>query len=880
MKIHIISHTHWDREWYKPFSYFNVKLSYFFDELFEVMENNDYKYFMLDGQMVLVEDYLHLHPEKKQKLIDLVKKGRLIIGPWYSQTDEKIPDGESLIRNLLIGTNMAKEFGNYMNVGYLPDSFGQSSQLPHILTSCNIHYACVMRGVPTHKLNKTEFLWEGLNKDRIVTIALTKGYSNGMFLPKTQDKIALRIDKAVKELMLIGNKKHALVMNGVDHQFPQLQISDFIKNHNNDENKYIHSTLENYAYEIDIEDLDVIKGEMIYPITNRVHTSMASTRMRQKKLNRKMERLLENTVEPLSVLAWANNAIYPYELINDAWKKLLKNQIHDSISGCCVDEVHRDIDGIYRNIESTCVTLKNQYSRAIAYKISDKDLILVVFNDSMIKGKQIVKATVFCDSDHFILKDSSDKEVEYTVENKEKIDAANLSIWTLYLDTPCLINKFNISFEVNFEFNYGYIIYHIIESKKPKKINKAIEVKSNIMENDFSVITINQNGTFDLFDKTTKKTFENLNMIEDLADTGDTYNFCPLKGDKPINNLSVDNSIISIKKYLNKTVAKISYNLYIPKQLSKDNLSRSKDKIKQEIHTKIILYNSIKRIDIETKINNLALDHRMRVIFPTGIESQYSFAETQFGTIKRNNTPEGFKTWKENHWAEQPLPIYSQQKFVDICNDLYGFAVMNKGLTEYEIYNVKNDSQIAITLFRGVGYLGKENLEVRPGRPSGMHIPTPNAEELGEIISEYSIIVHEGNVDEANIAKIATVYNNQATVAQNRIKLTAIEDKYSEMLKLFDIERIQDRITKKLNTLKGINYELFSIDSENLIVSALKKAEIEDAIILRIYNPKAKNEQPTKIKFNLDIQKVYDCDFLENNIKGYSAKTYKLYINA
>ena len=177
MKIHIVSHTHWDREWYKTFNYFNIKLSYLFDSLFEILESNkDYKHFMLDGQMVMVEDYLLMRPDYKDKLKKYIKDKRIIIGPWYSQPDEFAPDSESLIRNLLIGINMAKEYGDYMKVGYLPDSFGHSSQLPHILRGFGIHSACIMRGVPTHKLNRPEFNWQSLNDEQVITVALPKGY--------------------------------------------------------------------------------------------------------------------------------------------------------------------------------------------------------------------------------------------------------------------------------------------------------------------------------------------------------------------------------------------------------------------------------------------------------------------------------------------------------------------------------------------------------------------------------------------------------------------------------------------------------------------------------------------------------------------------------
>lgn len=892
MKIHIVSHTHWDREWYRSFSYFDTRLSYFFDKLFKTIEDEDYKNFLLDGQMVMVEDYLQLHPQNKNKIIELVKSGKLIIGPWYSQPDEFAPDGESLIRNLLIGINMAKNLGDCMLVGYLPDSFGHNGQIPQILKGFNIHSAVVMRGVPVNKLNKNEFIWQGINKDQVLAVSLTKGYSNGMFLPKDIQGMSYRIQKATEDLVKTGSSDYILILNGVDHQFPQPQITDFIKNVQDKNNTYVHSTLESYINDISKSksELQTIAGELISPVTNRVHTSIASTRMYQKTKNRHIETLLEKKVEPIVTLAWLYGAKYPIELINKSWKLLLKNQIHDSICGCCTDEVHEDIDHRFSEIESTCNTLLKVHSRAIASQVSGKGLSLLVFNDSMIKTKQIVYATIYVENDTFTLFDEQQREVDYVIENKEIIDAASLSIWTLYLGTKCMMNKVEISFEVDFDFDYGYKMYNIKEETKLYRGIEYKEINTNILENKFSKIIINENGTFDLFDKETSHQFKQLNRIEDCGDAGDTYNYSPVEKDTIINSNSVTKSEYVVKQSLNKTIAIISYDLYLPFKLSEDEKTRIDNLIKQKIEIKIILYNNIKRIDVQTTINNDVLDHRLRVVFPTGLKSDFSSAEIQFGTIKRPNTISESENWIENKLAEKPLPIYSHQKFVDVSDDNMGLSIMNRGLTEYEIYENKT-SDIALTLLRGVGFLGKPDLLIRPGRASGMPIATPKAQCLGKTISEYSILVHKGTVDDAKIANYAAAYNANSTVVQNRLKHSLIEKNLKQFFDIYDIESLQENITEKIqNYQKGSN-EFIKIDSESLIISAIKKAEKEDALIIRIYNSIGSISRPAEIKINVDINKVFECDLLENStnkiqsrhdifmtnkINGYSIQSYKI----
>lgn len=895
MKIHLVSHTHWDREWYRPFQYFKIKLSYFFDKLFDILEKDDnYAHFMLDGQMVMIEDYLNLEPQNKQKIKKYVEQGKLTIGPWYSQPDEFAPCGESLVRNLLVGTNMAGEYGEWMRVGYLPDSFGQSCQMPQILSGCGIKSACIMRGVPAHKLQRTEFVWIGLNGDEVYTVALPKGYSNGMFLPKENAAIDIRLKKIVDDIKKIGNKNNILILNGVDHQFPQPQISEYIKSKSKDTIKIVHSTLEDYIKDAskDKENLIKIQGELISPVTNRVHTSIASSRMHQKTKNRQMETMLTNRIEPICTLSYLMSAKYPQAIINSAWKEMFKNQAHDSICGCCTDEVHREIDQRFTDVENMGLTLSKMHSRAIAALVSDNKLALIVFNDSMIKGRQIVDAEVYTDNDVFALIDKDNNEIDYTVNSIEMIDAASLSIWSLYMETPCMVNKFNISFVMNFDFNYGYKKLTILEGQKPRKGTGYRRIEERKLENQFSVVIINPEGTFNLLDKQSGREYFNLNTIEDCADAGDTYNYSPVEKDRVITNIGVMDCDIEVVKHSNKSVASVSYVLNIPEELSSDGKSRSDIAIPLKIETKITVYDAIKRIDIVTKIVNKARDHRIRALFPTGIVSNFSYAETQYGTIKRSNIIEDAQIWKDQKWAEKPLPIYSNHKFVDVNDGNSGFAVLNRGLTEYEIYNT-DSSCIAMTLLRSVGYMGKPDLAVRPGRPSGVEMETPDAQCLGEHIFEYSIFTHNSGVDEGKVAKHAAMYNATATTVQNEIRLTALQQKFGSMISLFDLERLQHCPQEKIELKDKSDYKLIDINDDRLIISALKKAENEEAIVIRVYNCTEKPVNSAVISINAEVKKAYECDLIENNVSemtfinnnfetneipGYTAKTYKLIV--
>ncbi len=196
--------------------------------------------------------------------------------------------------------------------------------------------------------------------------------------------------------------------------------------------------------------------------------------------------------------------------------------------------------------------------------------------------------------------------------------------------------------------------------------------------------------------------------------------------------------------------ATIRMTLDVPLRLANEDKERSAETIALPIVTRMTVYAGSKRVDFVTEVENEAEDHRLRVLFPAGFKTEHSYAESQFGTAKRPNVIDT-TDWQKKKWPEKPLPIYAQQRFVALNNGEHGLAVLNRGLPEYEIYDGES-STIAVTLFRGVGMLGKSDLLIRPGRPSGMLSPTPDAQCKGLRRAEYALLPHEGGLDAENVA--------------------------------------------------------------------------------------------------------------------------------
>ena len=184
-QVHIVPHMHWDREWYFSAEESKLLLLNNMEEILEMLENNeDYPYYVLDGQTAVLEDYLALKPKNLSRIVNLVKKGKLIIGPWYTQTDEMVVGGESIVRNLLYGHKDSQTFGEPMNIGYLPDSFGQSGQMPMILNGFGITRSIFWRGTSERMgSNKTEFYWTSDDGSKVLTQLLPLGYAIGKYLP-------------------------------------------------------------------------------------------------------------------------------------------------------------------------------------------------------------------------------------------------------------------------------------------------------------------------------------------------------------------------------------------------------------------------------------------------------------------------------------------------------------------------------------------------------------------------------------------------------------------------------------------------------------------------------------------------------------------------
>ncbi|MFX0100981.1 MAG: glycoside hydrolase family 38 C-terminal domain-containing protein [Candidatus Hodarchaeota archaeon] len=366
--IIIVPHTHWDREWYLPFQEFRFKLVKLINELLDIYKKQDFR-FMLDGQTIVLEDYLEIHPEKRDELVQRIREGKLAAGPWYLLPDEWLVGQESLIRNLEVSLDLSRELDiPLMPVGHLPDQFGHTRAIPQILSDLtSLKAAVVYRGVGSD-VNSVPFTWKSDKSasNSILGIYLPGGYGNASMLPEEFDVFSDRVSELMKDLDPFSPVPVYLFMNGSDHLFPQPFLQEFTKKISNDKINVSLGFLSDFVDVVNEEvkksghELTEYAGEFRSSERAPLLPDTYSSRMWIKIWNQVVEDLLVNQAEPLCAYAWHHfKHPYPTGLLRTAWKWHLKNQPHDSICGCSVDQVHEEMKARYSWAETIAKTVVN-----------------------------------------------------------------------------------------------------------------------------------------------------------------------------------------------------------------------------------------------------------------------------------------------------------------------------------------------------------------------------------------------------------------------------------------------------------------------------------------------------------------------------------------
>ncbi|MBC1647374.1 alpha-mannosidase [Listeria welshimeri] len=777
-KAHIISHSHWDREWFLPLESLRFRLVTLMDEVEALLDKeNGFNHFHMDGQMIMLEDYLAVKPAKKEKMKQLVSEGKLRIGPWYMLQDAFLTSGEANIRNLQYGLEMAEEFGQVEKIGYFPDTFGLYGQVPQLMRQAGFDTVVFGRGVnPTGFNNQvfdsafaskySEMFWESPDGSKVLGILLANWYSNGNEIPVDKEEAKDFWDKKLADVERFASTDDWLFMNGCDHQPVQIDLAEALEVARElyPDVDFIHSHFEKYQDAVKAglnpEKLQTVHGELTSQQSDGWSTlaNTASSRIYLKQANAKIERLLERLAEPLSVMATEAGVSYPHEYLAFAWKLLMENQIHDSITGCSLDEVHREMEARFEKVEQTTMAIIQNAAQKITEQIATNDagIPITVFHAGGMEATRTVELELETDAIHF-----SDMHFELIPDELAKLPEQSFRLETKDgKEIPVIVESLGTRFNYNLperkfrdsyfarKYKLTFVVenlpavgYETIYAYPVHLEDNNTEITQDFqLENRYLKVEVAPNGTYTILDKQTAVEIAGVGAYEDAGDIGNEYMFKETGDNLRLNTLDSTPFIRVLREdELGKTI-EIKHEIEIPVSASKafaeekrrlvwhpDRKSdRSENHTTFRITTELTLNKQDKQLNIRINFVNSVDDHRLRVILPTGKQTETHQAGSVFEVVTRAN-----KQVKE--WTN-PAKDNRKQGFVASGN----MVVASLGLPEYEV-SEQGDS-IELTLLRAVSEIGDWG-----------DFPAYEAECHREITAEFHLIL----TDEPDVANTA-----------------------------------------------------------------------------------------------------------------------------
>lgn len=739
--FHLIPHTHWDREWYLPRAAFQARLVAAVDELIERLQGDSaYRSFLLDGQTVLVEDYLRARPERETDVRALVKTGRLQVGPWYVLPDEQIPSGEGLIRNLLLGAADAERLGGRLDVLYSPDAFGHPAVAPTLAREFGIRYGVVWRGLGGETGQERDlYRWTGLDRKEVLLWHLPPaGYEIGAALPADGERLFTAWAPVRRALVQRAAGKHIAVFVGADHHAPHPDVP----------------RLRDLLAELDpqsafrVSRLDeffqtAAEGAKPTPLTGELRWSyryawtlqgVHGTRAPLKRRYSAAELTLARMAEPLAALArrWGGRDRRP--VLELAWRALVRCQFHDAIAGCTSDVVARAVEERLAGVEA----LGAELVRGSVHDLvrHDPDIAreraaaaaptLVVWNAAARprRGVMIADITLFrrdvpvgppAPGHRAPREGDGYRPFELVTADGRAVAVQVLDrrIGTERLDAPRHypdqdeVDEVRIAFRAPTVPGLGVTrLGFAPPGGRTEPSGEGAVVRGRSLVNHWIDVALESTGALALRDRRSGQRFADLLRIEDGGDAGDTYTYCPPAGDR----LLRAGGPINVRRLAGgPLVAALEARFDIGRRVG--------------VRLIVMLHADSPVVRCIFDIDNQSGWHRLRARIPTGLAGASGVAGVAFGAVVR--TP--VVADPAEYPLETPVRTAPAQRFVAATSGSRGLAVFAPGFFEYE-WTRRGD--LVLTLLRAVGELSRGDLPTRPGH-AAWPTHTPLAQSPG-----------------------------------------------------------------------------------------------------------------------------------------------------
>jgi len=790
--VYIVPHTHWDREWYEPFQVFRAQLVDLWDELLALTEQDPDFHFLMDGQTVVVDDYLAIRPQARGRVERSIRSGQIQVGPWYTLPDEFLVSGELLVRNLLRGIADGDRYGGSTRVGYLPDSFGHTAQMPQIYSQLGFRHAVVWRGVPS-AIDRVAFEWEAPDGSRILTAYLGRSYSDGVDLPLDGPSLAARLRAAARAIAPFKPAPSLLLMNGNDHVLPQARLTAAVRSARDLLGWDVRlSRLDSYLETLPENGWPRWEGELRASSRANVLMGTLSVRIPDKQAFFLAGLGLERRAEPMSALSGFDAA----GLLGEAWTLMLQNAAHDTACGSGIDAVASEarlrseaaaqvVDEVVRRSAARLRILApsgpaSAGGEAIAVwnpsPFERDDLVELLLpalppggqdlgtlqaqrqpGPQRFPAEEISRLLSFLDERRIggrpvrALRFSRDgSTVRLILEGDplgtpQDLEEARGTVERLAAEPGVEVFELSVSESERHRVLVqpaplpGCGLGRIVPaSGRPVPGEAAVRASAGSMVNDRLRCDLLPDGTVAVHHLLSDTRYQGLIRLVDQGDGGDEYNFSPVG--EPISLQPLDGMearVLEVGPLRGSLELLARYR--IPAGLHPSRQGRSGEEVDLPVRLRLWLETGQARLDGEMEFTNRATDHRLRLEFPLPFAADRSHADGAFHVTSRR----AVEPAHEEGAPEWELPTYPMRSFVDASDGQRGLTLIGQGLHEYELIPGQRP-RLALTILRAVGWLSRDDLRYRVGH-AGPPLETPGAQLPGRHRFRFSLAFHSGD---------------------------------------------------------------------------------------------------------------------------------------
>ena len=703
--VYAYLHTHWDREWYREFEEFRVRLIEVTDDILNKLEKNEVDAFYFDGQTGALKDYLEIKPENVDRIKALVKSKKLFVGPYYCSTDSLLVDSESIIKNLQMGIKDSEEYGCKDFIAYHADTFGHSSYIPQIIKYFNIKNAVFWRGLGELE---SEFLFRNLKSEYLI-----EGYFHDYFSANVSFEQKAKMLKRTLDRISKYSGENILLPLGADHLTPPDNIKEQIKEVNKllEDYKIILSTPFEYLKKVEKNYKKNITHEFRDTKRNFILPGVYSSRIDLKQQNSINQWKLARQIQPLhAVLSFLGKTKNFQSEIDYAYKLLIDNQPHDSIYGCSVDNVHKENKIRSLKLSEIINALNNSIQRDL---YNEEEFSAINLSNFDFQGA---------------LKISTTKKLSKNFNAQLIGTRKGFPLTRLYRTNEIPVTE-----------DYTNIYDYLVDLKKIKALsskkltNKDINNVSTLRITDKSIenshIQLSVSGCkINIKDKESNTQYKNILEFMDRADIGDSYNFGALYKDKPL-SAKIKKSKILKKGHIKSTL-RIIFEINIPS--SSEDKGRSNTLKKHTLFLDVTLGNQNDYLEFCLHWENKSKNHILQVKFNLPEKITETYSDDLAGYTKREFETDYdiYKYIPAPRGIELKLNTAPIQKFLLVQN----IGLVTEGLQEYEVFK----NELRLTLLRATGTISNPHNPTR-GTPAGPPLPTPDLQMIGKNHARFAL---------------------------------------------------------------------------------------------------------------------------------------------